>query len=413
MKPISLFCTFLFCLALKVEAQGHWVVQNSGTTSSLSSVQFIDANTGWTVGSGNYHGIILKTINGGNTWTVLQNGYRFQDFMLSVCFLNATTGWVLGWYIERPTSDTRAYDLLGSTTDGGITWNWKGFTGFNSNITSGRNSIYFVTPNKGWTVGLTGGYIALTTDGGASWAHQIIGTQLLYSVHSLDGNIGWTVGNGGTIFRTTNGGTNWSSCTSGTSRNLRSVYFASAARGWAVGFDGVILSSTDSGKTWNAQTSGTIRSLQSVHFVNPNTGWAVGDSGTILKTSNGGSSWSSEASGSNNGLLSVSFVNASNGWAVGGGGTLLKYTTGTPILAQSSAKVNFSIKPSGKISYRLPQQSHVSATIIDANGKVVLKLFDGDRQAGNHDLRVPEKYSSESFFLDFKTDDFQKTVRMR
>ena len=43
----------------------NWVLQTSGTTSGLWSVNFVDQNTGWAVG---YGGAILKTTNGGVTF---------------------------------------------------------------------------------------------------------------------------------------------------------------------------------------------------------------------------------------------------------------------------------------------------------------------------------------------------------
>ncbi len=54
-----LVLTFTFNI---VFAQSGWFLQTSGTSVPLSSVHFIDNNTGWAVGSG---GTILKTTTGG------------------------------------------------------------------------------------------------------------------------------------------------------------------------------------------------------------------------------------------------------------------------------------------------------------------------------------------------------------
>ena len=48
-----------------------WSIQNSGTTNNLTSVHFIDAQTGWAVG---WNGTILKTNNGGTTWVLEISG---------------------------------------------------------------------------------------------------------------------------------------------------------------------------------------------------------------------------------------------------------------------------------------------------------------------------------------------------
>ena len=44
-------------------AGNEWILQNSGTTLILKSVQFVDQNTGWICGES---GLILKTTNGGS-----------------------------------------------------------------------------------------------------------------------------------------------------------------------------------------------------------------------------------------------------------------------------------------------------------------------------------------------------------
>ena len=45
-----------------------WTTLSSGTTNDLNSVYFTDANTGYAVGD---TGTILKTIDGGTTWTAI------------------------------------------------------------------------------------------------------------------------------------------------------------------------------------------------------------------------------------------------------------------------------------------------------------------------------------------------------
>jgi len=48
-----------------------WIIQNSGITTILNSVQFIDTLTGYAAGDG---GVILKTVNGGLSWVQLAVG---------------------------------------------------------------------------------------------------------------------------------------------------------------------------------------------------------------------------------------------------------------------------------------------------------------------------------------------------
>ena len=63
MHRIILFTLFM---SFGLGQGGNWTSQTSGTLSFLYSIQMLDANTGFAVGSG---GTILKTTNGGSNWT--------------------------------------------------------------------------------------------------------------------------------------------------------------------------------------------------------------------------------------------------------------------------------------------------------------------------------------------------------
>jgi len=108
----------------------------------------------------------------------------------------------------------------------------------------------------------------------------------------------------GLILNTTNGGANWSSQTIGTN-GLNAVAFVNTNDGWAVGQLGTILVTTNGGTSWSPQTSGTTASLDGVAFADVNDGWAVGSTGTILVTTNGGATWSPQTSGTSFGLHAI------------------------------------------------------------------------------------------------------------
>src|ERR1035438_5515126 len=88
MKKIILLFFLLFC---SVFAFPQWTWQNPLPQGNwLTSVYFIDPNTGYAVG---YCGAIIKTINGGTDWTVLSSGVMY-DFT-SVFFTDAYNGFVV------------------------------------------------------------------------------------------------------------------------------------------------------------------------------------------------------------------------------------------------------------------------------------------------------------------------------
>ena len=300
---------------LKTEDGGEtWTPCTSDTRRWLRSVTFTaDRRTGWAVGNG---GTILKTEDGGETWTPRTSDTT--DSLHSVTFASdGTTGWAVG----------NGGTIL-KTEDGGETW-----TPRTSDTTDSLHSVTFASDGTtGWAVG-NGGTILKTEDGGETWTRRTSDTsQWLRSVtFTADGTAGWAVGNGGTILKTEDGGETWTRRTSDTSQWLRSVTFtADGTAGWAVGNGGTILKTEDGGETWTRRTSDTTTQLGSVTFTaDGTTGWAVGWSGTILKTEDGGETWAPRTSGTKTQFRSVTFTaDGTTGWAVGLGSTILKTEDG-------------------------------------------------------------------------------------
>lgn len=97
------------------DSGNNWVIQQSSVSYALSSVYFIDVNTGWISVSGNTGSSkILKTINGGNNWYEVQAGnYYGQN---SIFFVNAETGWSAGGYGPPFSTGT----IIKTTNGGGV-----------------------------------------------------------------------------------------------------------------------------------------------------------------------------------------------------------------------------------------------------------------------------------------------------
>ncbi|MCB9089898.1 MAG: Ig-like domain-containing protein [Calditrichae bacterium] len=282
-----------------------WTIQSSGTTENLLGVFFTDTNNGTVVGR---FGTILRTTNGGITWVSQSSGVTIH--LRDVYFTDAATGWVVG-------SGTILH-----TTNGGDTW-----TPQNSAPYKVLCGVFFSDANTGWVVG-EDGTIRRTTNGGNTWVSQNSGTtEYLYGVYFTDTNTGWVVGNNGTIRRTINGGASWNSQSSGTTEIFTGVYFSDAATGWVVGYNGTILHTSNGGNTWINQNSGTIESLNGVFFTATNTGMVVGYNGIILNTSDGGATWISNAA-TTDGLADVYFSDANTGTVVGYNGIILNTSDG-------------------------------------------------------------------------------------
>ncbi|MCK7516547.1 MAG: YCF48-related protein [Ignavibacteriales bacterium] len=128
-------------------SSGGWAAQNSGTTNFLYSINFLNDNFGFCVGN---DGIILKTTNGGDNWSLMF--YDPDLWLLSVYIINEQNGVAVG-----------NYGLILMTTDSGENWNQI------VPITSEKlNAIQFVNDNIGWILA-DDGAILNTTDGGLNW----------------------------------------------------------------------------------------------------------------------------------------------------------------------------------------------------------------------------------------------------
>ena len=303
-------------------------------------------------------GSIIATTDGGASWSTEDSGYAASDAILSsVCFVDADHGWAVG-------SDDSAAVIV-ATTDGGATWNAQDATGAGDN--AWLSSVSFVDANHGWAVGSSLDYdsgpalvILATTDGGATWNSQdhgpvkvLDGMEELNAVTFVSAERGWAVGDTGgapdeapIILATSDGGVSWRAERAGATSiygGLYSVSFSDAKCGWAVGGAGgeqvgppVILATRNGGATWSAQKAPRVDSdsfLNAVSFVDAKRGWAVGDANRgydvhgspryapgILATRNGGATWSAQDAtsvGAQGELWSVYFADAAHGWAVG------------------------------------------------------------------------------------------------
>src|SRR5262249_27000234 len=126
----------------------------------LNAVQFVDRNEGWAVGA---EGVILHTIDGGQTWERQASGVRAT--LQALHFLTPYTGWVVGRE-EIPYGGSVAVIL--ATKDGGLKWTRLGM-----NQLPGMNCIRFFDENNGVVAGdgtdLFPSGVFTTNNGGRNW----------------------------------------------------------------------------------------------------------------------------------------------------------------------------------------------------------------------------------------------------
>ena len=311
-----------------------WISQSSGVMDDLASVQFVDSLRAYAAGG---FSTILKTTNAGVTWRVLSNS--IQQWLSSIAFVDANTGLVLG--------GSSVY----KTTDGGATWNHQ------SEFPNVMRAIQLVGATSAVAVGDNGTIMKSTNGGASWSAQTSNVTSTLRGVHFQNALIGMVVGEGGTVLKTTDGGVTWVDVSSLSYGNLYAVRWLNTTTAIAVGTNGVLRTADAGMSWTTPPGGSTGQRLFGVTFTDASNGAAVGNGGTILRTTDGGATWNSQASGTYNPLYAVAFTSASVGTAVGAWGTILHInpsgsapvaiTGSAAAITTESAVVSASVNPSG------------------------------------------------------------------
>jgi photosystem II stability/assembly factor-like uncharacterized protein len=222
------------------------------------------------------YGTILKTTDGGGSWSTLTTGVNYT--LRGLDFPNENTGYAVTDYCS-----STSYFL--KTTDAGLNWTIKSLS------CPLLANLAFITPDTGYAAGGFG-KIMKTTDGGNTWSIQADFTNT--SFHDLcfsDKNVGFACGTALTV-KTTDAGLHWDTLFSGPLVFTRMV-FINTQIGYALGYDWysttILYKTEDGGLTWSGSViDDTNYDLYDLGFTDPDNGSIVGKNGVILKTGNGG-----------------------------------------------------------------------------------------------------------------------------
>ncbi len=189
----------------------------------------------WVVGGREFNG--LSSVLG------MHLGYtapQYQDYTgrcVGVDFIDEETGWVSGMN-----------GLIMKTTNGGDSW--SSLPGDLNGGYTGLNGIRFFNTEAGLAVGDSGAVIK-TVDGGSHWYNKRKKDEILFSIRLYSDSIAWVVGSENTVLVSTDQGESWQQqITQATgSVTLQDVFFLDANEGWIVGSNGTILHSANAGLT--------------------------------------------------------------------------------------------------------------------------------------------------------------------
>jgi photosystem II stability/assembly factor-like uncharacterized protein len=297
-----------------------WTPRDTGCASEISSVAFPSSDVGYVV---TFDGTVLRSGDGGRSWsrrTALPGtpatGSGFSSAR-DILFTSADTGVaVIG---------SSGGGAILRTTDGGTSWTPV------QSAPAALNGLWFVDASNGFAVG-NGGLVYVTNDGGATWTDRsvTVGTPPLNlsTIRCADVNTCIaTKEQGDELLRTTDGGTTWTPVSPSTER-VYAAAFASTTRAVAVGANGVTVVSNDAGSTWARIGDALAGSFHRLRASSSSLAFALGSAGTLARTLDSGETWRPISVPTSEPILDVSFPSANVGYALDFAGNLFRTENG-------------------------------------------------------------------------------------
>lgn len=268
-------------------------------------------------------GIVLKTTNGGDSWTQVSTPGIFG--LTNLAFPTLQTGYCVGWS-----------NKVLKTTNGGTTWTE---TVVAANIYY-IHSIAFKDANNGVIIGVNSqgnAFAYATSNGGASWT---LGTGNLGAedVSYAGGNTYYSAGYE-YVSKSTNGGLTWTTVYS-QGALLTGVYFYDESYGIAAGDYGQVITTWNGGQTW--ESDAIFDWLLHKPFIwDYDTAYVVGTPEYVYKTTNAGLNWNSDFEGNwQKAFYTITFTDNYTGFISGSGGIVCRKKPATVLAPMISASPN-------------------------------------------------------------------------
>ena len=211
-------------------------------SSTLTAVSFADARTGWAVG---HWGAIVKTTDGGETWTLQRSDTSVDQPLFSVYFRDSREGWAVG-----------LWSLMLHTSDGGMTWSTVKLPAPPGQKKADRN-LYaiFANPKGDLFVACEQGRVLRSTDGGNTWTYAETGyAGSFWTGVALKDGVLLVGGLRGAIYRSPDGGEHWQSVQTPFGSAITALIQRLDGSVTAIGLNGTLLSSRDDGVSFTHQT---------------------------------------------------------------------------------------------------------------------------------------------------------------
>ncbi len=303
MKTVIHLLTIL-CFSI-VNAQ--WQPLYSTATEDLNDVQCLTEEVVYAAGNA---GTLIKTVNGGNSWSAINT--NITDDLVKIYFVDENKGYALtrvpfssiqsllittdaglSWNVINNSPELRdfavtpdailyltAEGILYQSTDSGVS-----FTAVNN--TEGLGKIEFINPQIGFAYG--NGQLKKTSDGGLNWS-SIFSSDSIRTFNFYNDTVGYVYTDNG-LYKTQNGGLSFEHLFSFTP-TMYALYASSPGVIWGspqsclLDFSECYAFCGQSSSS-NFEWQQDMPQIQAYDFVHPNLGYAVGQMGIIFKNTTG------------------------------------------------------------------------------------------------------------------------------
>ena len=308
-----------------------WDYKDSGTSFLLLDLSIPPEQSDVAYAAGSLYtvdseGIIIKTIDGGETWETIYPVSGTVPSLTKIEFITPLKGFAVGWG-----------NTFLMTEDGGETWQ---DVNISSNIWVHR-SLTFYDQNLGYVYAINNDYeleTYITHDGGATWTFgSNTEGMATFDLAFANETTLFSVGSDQMISKSIDGGESWNIISTGTPTFYNfAVFFKDVDNGIVSSEDGTLLTTHDSGATWDAFSTG-YHNFYGLNYKG-NDVFATGTDLDVYYSPDNGSTCSSIHDGPPVGTFyDIEFFADNSALICGSGGTILK---AIDILGESTGPEN-------------------------------------------------------------------------
>jgi photosystem II stability/assembly factor-like uncharacterized protein len=253
-----------------------WEQIQTNTTENLLDVSFINDSIGFICGA---NGTLLKSTNGGTTWNPCTTNTTLA--LCGICFVNNNIGWISGSLNNSGFPNPSDTGIIIKTINGG-----NSFTLCESIYEGIRNVGAY---NVDTCFAICDSHILKTTNSGATWQTVISHPGVKFtSIATFPSGLSYIYSYDCYHYQTNNYGISWDS-TFAEGLEFIDISFPTPLIGYAAMYDplsyyGAIYNTNNGDSTWNLSYGGPSGPMFiSVNFTNDSIGFAVTSDGYIYK----------------------------------------------------------------------------------------------------------------------------------